>query len=74
MHKHHEVHLALTPEDADLFALAGLPEISKDTEICFNCGAEVGCTPKRFVPLALVLSEDTDGVLCITCVSPVIRT
>lgn len=71
MNKHLEIHVALTASDVDLYTTGGLPAIGPDTESCANCGTDVGPTHARFIPLALVLNEETHRLLCMSCAAPV---
>lgn len=71
--RHHELHVALTAEDAELLALVGLPPL-KDTEMCSNCATDIGYTADgKFIPLALVLNEYEAHNLCLSCSAPVTR-
>jgi len=70
--KHHELHVALTPAEAEELALCGLPTLG-DTEICSNCGTDIGNVNGKFVPLAFVLNETEEHNLCLSCAAPVTR-
>lgn len=72
--KSYELHTLFTPEEAELAERAGgLPKVHEDAEQCANCGTEVGATETRFVPLGIVLSEDTVHFLCLSCAHPMTR-
>lgn len=67
-----EIHVVHSPADAELAAIAGLPDII-DEETCAGCGASVGCVDGKFKPVAIVLTENSDWLLCIVCAGPAVQ-
>lgn len=74
MHKHQEIHVATTHEDAETLTLAGLTELTLYPAECEACGNSVGPHGERYIPVALVLNEASARLLCLSCAGPVIRT
>lgn len=67
-----EIHVVHNPSDAELAALAGLTHIL-DEETCAGCGASVGCVDTAFKPVAIVLNEDHEWFLCLSCAGPAVK-
>lgn len=66
---HNEIHVAHTPAESETLHDAGLPHVTDEVD-CASCGAVIGYTLDRFVPVAIVLNDEHDWFLCLRCVAP----
>lgn len=71
---HIEIHLLATDEDAKRSELAGLKTFNRRrTETCRSCSDEIAYVDTGdFVKCAIVLTDESEALLCTNCVTPVI--
>lgn len=70
--KHIEIHTAETEREADTLERLGLIEFATE-EFCEHCSEAVAYSDYRFLPCAVVLDGETEYLLCMDCLAPVLE-
>ena len=69
--EHIEIHVARTEEHARTLEYLNLIEFAMD-EYCEHCAEQIGYTEFSFIPCAVVLDEDTEFLICLDCLAPIL--